>query len=259
MSVSGFGDSVSARINRVEAAHWSLNVYLDAREAGGTFVPMLPYRRGGGLKGFALDPERSSFEAARRAKGRLRRYCAANRLNRLGTLTYRGEGCHDQQMLRADVGEFFRQLRDGLAGEGFAYVWVPEWHPGGHGLHVHFAVGQYIQRSLIEASWPHGFVHIKLLGDLPVGSGALGEARLAAGYLSKYVAKSFADPLRLDGLHRYDLAQGFKPKVEQITGNSPDAVIALASEGFGAEPLLRWSSDDVLDWRGGPAIWVQWL
>ncbi len=258
LSDQTYDQHLASVINHIESAHWSLNLYPDAREAGGTFVPVRPYRRGGGVKGHALDQERSGIEAARRARGQLRRYCAANRLNRLGTLTYRGDGCHDQIVLRAHVAEFFRALRTGVGGEAIPYVWVPEWHKTDHGLHVHFAVGQFIKRSLIEASWPHGFVHIKLLGDLPVGSGTLGEARKAAGYLSKYVVKSFADPLRLDGLHRYDLAQGFKPKLEQITGTSPDAVIALASEGFGALPEFRWSSGDALDWRGGPAIWAQW-
>ncbi len=44
---------------------------------------------------------------------------------------------------------------------------------------------------MIERAWGHGFVHIKLLSDLPVGSTSLPEARRAAGYLSKYVSKSF--------------------------------------------------------------------
>ena len=146
------------------------------------------------------DPERARIEAARRAKGKLRRYCAANRLNRLGTLTYRGAGCHDQREVRAHVGAFFRALRAELDGKPIPYAWVPEWHKTDHGLHLHFAVGRFIPRSLIAASWPHGFVHIKVIGDLPVGSGTLGEARKAAGYLSKYVAKSFADDTRIDGL-----------------------------------------------------------
>ena len=75
---------------------------------------------------------------------------AANRLNRLGTLTYAGEGCFDPLQLRVDLGEFFRGLRRELGGSPFPYVWVPEWHPGGHGLHVHFAVGRYVQQRLIE-------------------------------------------------------------------------------------------------------------
>lgn len=250
-------DPVADLLNRPDA-RWSLSLYPDAREAGGAFVPSLPYSRNQGVRGQAADPARARVEAARRAKGRLRRYCAANRLNRLGTLTYRGAGCHDQRQVRAHVGEFFRQLRAELDGQSLPYAWVPEWHKTGHGLHLHFAVGRYLKRSLIEAAWPHGFVHIKLLGDLPVGAGKIGEARRAAGYLSKYVAKSFEDPARIDGLHRYDLAQGFTPRVERICGTSPEAVLHEASERIGSAPVLRWSSGDVPDWQGGPAIWAQW-
>ena len=240
------------------SAYFSLNLYLDAREGGGTFVPTLPYARGFGIKGHAANPERSAEEAARRAKGRIRRYCSTHRLNRLGTLTFAGAGCHDQRQLRTYVAEFFRQLRIGLGDKPFPYVWVPEWHTTDHGLHVHFAVGQYIPRSLIESAWPHGFVHIKLLGDLPVGTGPLGESRKAAGYLSKYVAKSFLDTKRIDGLHRYDIAQGFTPQVERITGTSPYALIALASDRFGAWPTYEWSPADEPNWRGGIAFWAQW-
>src|SRR5450756_1595543 len=53
----------------------------------------------------------------------------ANRLNRLGTLTYAGAGCHDPRQARADAGEFFRELREQLDGESLPYLWVPEWHP----------------------------------------------------------------------------------------------------------------------------------
>ena len=83
-----------------------------------------------------------------------------------------------------DVAEFFRELREGIERGRFPYLWVPQWHPGGHGLHAHFAVGRFVPRRLIERAWGHGFVHIKLLDGLPVGSGALGEARLAARYLA---------------------------------------------------------------------------
>ncbi len=40
-----------------------------------------------------------------------------------------------------------------LGGEAFPYLWVPEWHPGGHGLHLHFAVGRYVRQSLIRDVW----------------------------------------------------------------------------------------------------------
>src|SRR5206468_368839 len=135
-----------------------------------------------------FDPGRTAANAARRARSKVRRYCAANRLNRLGTLTYAGDGNHDPGTLRADLAEFFRRLRRSV-GEPFPYLWAPEWHAGGHGLHAHFAVGRWIAHGDIRQSWGRGHVHIKLLGDLPIGSGSLGEARLAAHYLAKYVGK----------------------------------------------------------------------
>lgn len=97
------------RLPRAQA-YWSFKLYPEAAEGGGCFVPL--YRRepaGGG----APDVERAQQEAARRARSKLRRYCAANRLNRFATLTYAGAGCFEPQQLRADVAQFFRGLRLG--------------------------------------------------------------------------------------------------------------------------------------------------
>jgi hypothetical protein len=184
---------VTVRVPPPRAAVWSLSLCAAAGETGGAFsasrrVPRV-YEPGAPPK----DPDRSRAEAARRARGKVRRYCAANRLNRLGTLTYRGEGCHDAGQMRGDVAEFFRSLRDLLGRGPFPYVWVAEWHGSGHGLHVHFAVGRFLRRGLIEQAWGRGFVHIRLLSDLPAGSSSWEEARRAAGYLSKYVTKTFHD------------------------------------------------------------------
>ena len=159
----------------------------------------------------------------------VRRYCAANGLNRLGTLTYAGTGCHDPALFRTQIAEFFRNLRTELGGRPSPYLWVPELHETGHGLHGHFAIGRFVKRSAIERAWGHGFVHIKLLGDLGdlgVGSTARDEARPAAAYLSKYMAKAFGQAVHEVGGHRYDVAQGFQPPVERIT--------ATPSEGFGS-------------------------
>src|SRR3974377_814567 len=82
--------------------HWVLTVFPDAPEASGTWRK--PGVSAGGLSGESEpDPGRSAFEAARRARVAIRRYCAANQLNRLGTLTYAGDGQHDPDELRADV------------------------------------------------------------------------------------------------------------------------------------------------------------
>lgn len=137
------------------------------------------------------------------------------------------------------------------------YLWVPEWHPGGHGLHGHAAVARYIPRSKLVEAWGHGFVHIKLIGDLPVGSGALQEARRCALYLGKYVGKSL-DQNRPAGLHRYDAAQGFQPEAIRLEGRSMDAVIRKASDVMGMAPSDVWRSDDQEGWDGPPVCSVRW-
>jgi hypothetical protein len=241
-------------MRRGHQAYWSFTLYPEAAEGGGCYVPTL---RVGGVGGEgSSDPERSQLEAARRARAKLRRYAAANRLNRLWTLTYAGAGCFDQALLRVDLAGFFRGLRREL-GRPLPYVWVPEWHPGGHGLHVHFAVGQYVRYRLIKEVWGRGIVHVRLIGDLPVGSGALEEARVAAGYLAKYVSKNVGDE-RIPRLHRYEVAQGFQPERVPLSAESDRAVVERASELMGSEPVRVWRSSEAEGWRGPPAYWCAW-
>lgn len=238
---------------------WLFSLYPEAGEGGGSFRKWARQASPYVSRGFAADPERSAVEAGRRARASLRRYCAANRLNRLGTLTYAGEGCHEPLQLREDLAQFFRLLRYESGAKPFPYVWVPEWHPKGHGLHAHFAVGQYIHRSRIERAWGRGFVHIKLLGDLSTGSGTISEARQAARYLSKYVTKTFANPdTRVLGLHRYDVAQGFQPVSVSLTSDTSRGVLEQASSVFGSDPERMWTSAEAQAWEGPPAIWAQW-
>lgn len=237
----------------VGRAHWRLCLYPSAAEAGGCLYSP----RRGGESSWQSDPERPALEAARRARAKIRRYCAGNRLNRFATLTYAGEGCYDPVAVRADVAVFFRGLRRNLGGEAIPYVWVPEWHPGGHGLHVHFAVGRYIGYRLIRDTWGRGIVHIKLLGDLPVGSGSLEEAREAGRYLAKYASKA-VDSERPAGLHRYEVAQGFQPESIYLGGGSAEHVIAQASARMGREPAHVWRSRTQDGWQGPPACWAIW-
>lgn len=233
---------------------WALSLYPDAGEGGGS----VSGKRRVVVLGGPPNVERAEEEAARRARAKIRRYAVANGLNRLGTLTYRGEGCHDPLRLREDLGLFFRRLRERLGGERLPYLWVPQWHPGGHGLHAHFAVGRYIGRGMIDGGWGHGFVHIKLLSDLPVGSGVRGEARQAARYLAPYVSRDAADARRLRGLHRYEVAQGFQPAKIECYGETAEDVIDRASGYMGAPPERVWLSAEREGWRGPPACWAQW-
>lgn len=234
-------------------ARWVVSLYPDAAEAGGslqhTGARPRPPSAGGG-------PARAKAEAGRRARTKVRRYCAANRLNRLGTLTYAGAGCHDPKQARADAGEFFRAWRSELGGDPLPYLWVPEWHPGGHGLHLHFAVGRYIKRSAIESAWGRGFVHIKLLGDLPTGSGRLEESRLAARYPGKYVSKEAEEGWC--GLHRYEVAQGFQLKRVGFTASTGHEALAQMSQQMARAPESVWWSSETEDWQGPPAVWASW-
>jgi hypothetical protein len=139
-----------------------LNLYPEAGEAGGCLV--VPRRSDPVPR--EPDPERAATEAARRARSKIRRYCAANRLNRFITLTYAGAGCHDPRAFRQDIASFFKELRlRGDVGQ-MPYLWTHEWHPGGHGLHGHAAVGRFIHRRKVESAWGHGFIKVKLIGNL---------------------------------------------------------------------------------------------
>ncbi len=144
-----------------------------------------------------------------------------------------------------------------MGGKPLAYLWTAEWHKSDHGLHVHFAVGRYVPRHVIDRAWGRGFVHIKHLGDLPVGSITLDQSRQAARYLSKYVGKAF-DERRVPGLHRYEVAQGFQPRCVRLYGRTAEEVLAVASEQMGDAPAYQWSSADNLDWQGPPALWASW-
>ncbi len=241
---------------------WTLSVYPDAREASGRFVATIDTWAGRrGEPGEAVDPIRSSKVAASRARTKVRRYCVANRTNRFWTLTYEGEGCHDPVVLRADLAQFFRGLRDELGGKPFPYVWVPEWHKTDHGLHAHFVVSRYINRKLIKAVWQrvpgHGFEKGKLIGDLGVGAGRVEEARIAARYIAKYMNKD-VDVKHVLGLHRYDVAQGFQPK--KITVHGPQLLEAIekAAEAMGGYPARVSHSAQWPDWTGPSAVALSW-
>ncbi len=136
------------------------------------------------------------------------------------------------------------------------YIWVSELHGGGHGLHAHFAVGRYVRQGLIREAWGRGHVHIKLLGDLPAGSGTLEESRLAARYLAKYASKAM-DEARPAGLHRYEVAQGFQPRKIEIQGRTVDDAVKQASKRMGRAPVFDWRSP-AEGWHGPPAAWFSW-
>jgi hypothetical protein len=243
----------ATKLVREDRRLWVFRLFPDAGEGGGSWVWV--GRQTGPPEGLVPDVERARTEAERRARSKLRRYVAANRLTRLITLTYPGEGLHDAKVLRRDVGVFIRRLRKETGGGSFPYVWVPEWHKLGHGLHLHVAAGSYIPKAVIESSWGHGFVDVRLLRSHHV-RGALAQSRAAAGYLSKYVGKGF-DENRVPGLHRYEVAEGFQPRSIQLFGRDRVEVLVQALGAMGGYRLDRtWYSERQSDWKGPPAMWL---
>ncbi|HEY3924707.1 MAG TPA: hypothetical protein VGL75_09100 [Acidothermaceae bacterium] len=242
---------------------WSVSFFPDAREAGGSITslrgrssPAWEFGPDGLLGPKVVDPQRSAVEAARRARVRARRYSAANRLDRLGTLTYRGAGCFDYDQMIQDVHGFIVRLRAALGGKPFPYVWVPEWHKD-HGLHVHFGLSGFVHYSLIDAAWGLGRTNIKRLTNLPAGSGPLAAARINGRYLAKYVGKAF-DDRRIPGRHRYEVGRGFEPRKEIVTGFRVEHVLDELSERVGAQPQFVWQSYETEGWQGPPSVFASW-
>ncbi|HEX5828950.1 MAG TPA: hypothetical protein VFY23_15605, partial [Candidatus Limnocylindrales bacterium] len=93
---------------------------------------------------------------------------------------------------------------------------------------------------------------------LPVGSGTIGEARLAARYLAKYVAKDLGRGTDRTGLHRYEVAQGYQPRSFGLSGQTADEVVNWAAVVMDRAPVRVWRSADEEEWAGPPAVWAEW-
>lgn len=249
--------SISKSLGRADAA-WRLTLYPDAREAVCQFLPSLRPNRVYVPPGYAADPERSRIESARHAATQVRRYCAANGLDRLWTLTYRHPRCTELDRLVTDVGTFWRTLRSLLGGKPFPYLWVPEFHADGKHFHIHAGMGQYVHKSKIATAWPHGFVEARRL--IVASSGAdegVERARLASRYLSKYVTKATVETVDF-GRHRYEVAQGFMPRELLLQGTSEGELLTAACELMGRGPTEVWSSDSMPSWEATPTRTYRW-
>ena len=170
---------------------WILSVCPAAGEAGGCFVPKR--RRSSARWGV-----RTLNAPGRRRLDVLGAGCAGTALrtglNRLGTLTYAPPFCTDPGEVRRHAGRVLPEPADARsAASRCRTCGCRSSTPTGRGSTCTSRWVATSSAALIDEAWGHGIVHIKLLGDLPVGLGALAEARHAAGYLSKYVGKSFED------------------------------------------------------------------
>jgi hypothetical protein len=200
-------------------------------------------------RGLPGDYER----AGRRRRGRVRRLCRANDITYLSTLTYRGVGQFSWEAMSRDVRNFRRRVRARFPGLKGPLLTVPEWHPGGHGLHVHVGTADYVPKELLEACWPHGFVDN---GERRRRRRGPISPLLAARYVSKYLSKEPVGSERPAWGHGYEITQGFQPRRYRVVGLGQGAVEVAVRSLVGMGELYVWDSATCEDWCGPPAGWV---
>lgn len=194
---------------------WSLSLYPTAGEAGGSWLSGAGRREPS--RGGVPDPERSAAEAARRARGQIRRYGAANGLNRLGTLTYAGPGCQDERESSGGTwpsssgrcAPSWASERSRICGCRSGRSPVTASTP--ISLSVSSSPAPRSNRLGAEGSCTSGCCR-----TCPAGPGGSKNPGSPPGiWLSTSVRTSaVAGP----GLHRYEVAQGFAPEVVRFTG-----------------------------------------
>jgi hypothetical protein len=163
---------------------------------------------------------------------------------------------YERRQVVADWARFARRLRRAFG--PVAWARALELHPQGHGWHIHAALGRYIPKAVLAALWGHGFVDVRRLRS---GSGPAGrqDARRAAVYLSKYLAKAWESEDREAWEHAYEVAEGFQPEVvERLAWDREGAVLAAVEVMWGELPSWRWESDAAEDWRGPPVVCLAW-
>ena len=154
---------------------WSFSLYPEAAEGGGSFRSASADGSPGAT--YDPDPDRNASDAARRARTRVRRYCAANRLNRLGTLTYAGR-------YWLSLGWSPEAL--GSDGDG-TYTQVGARFPVNDAFRIEAAAGYYRLDEVYDRSYAHGLVSAIWAVKAPV------ELRLTAHATDSSAGTIFGD------------------------------------------------------------------
>lgn len=189
---------------------------------------------------------RAAQAGASRAAAKVRRYCMANNLDRMLTLTYASEP-HDWEEAWMHI-EAFRRLVYRHFDQRIPMVIVPEIGSKNGRKHFHVALGRYIPKETAKRLWGRGFVDIRRFRiDKEAGEGE--KAKAVAGYLTAYVKKGFTEGHDF-GKSRYTVTHGFtpKPSAEGFTHlDEAEERVASLGEGFD-----EWRSSDVRGWQGPP-------
>ncbi len=214
-------------------------------------VAQVPRRESTGLS--RPDPGRAAREAARRAAVQVRRLVAEHKLTRLWTLTLRDSTLpEDRPVVVSKLQVFLRRMQREVP--DLVWLAVLEWHPGGHGWHIHMVVDRWVPRALVERVWGHGFIdcrRISVRGD----SSSRQATSKAASYIAKYVSKDPAPgaPPHVSGNHRYYRPLGLAV-TELVAEGSYEEMVALAWTYFPAGVGWLWHSSMADDWRAPPVL-----
>lgn len=248
---------------RTELPYWSATVYPEAAEATITLVSP-------GVREpveLDLDDEerarRNHERATRRATTESRRFMVANRLRYMWVLTFASaqQGAESRRECMREVAAFAERLRARFG--KMPYWYSPEIHPGGHGWHVNFFIPKRLPHREIQPLWGHGIVWVKdWARDSRVrGAGVtfIDALRLAAQYGCKYASKDWSEEVLHGGAHRYEIAQGYKPRSISVRADSVGGGLRFAASFFGGRhPDNIWRSDESDDWDGPPVWCVSW-
>jgi hypothetical protein len=226
-----------------------------------------------GIRGAALDPEKSRAASLARTRRQVRRWCTAHKATRLATLTFADEPDLDGGWEQI---EDFRRALD-AAGIPQPLI-VPQYGSEVGRLHFHCAMPTYVPKHQLERLWPHGFVDVRRISARSKQGGRkLGgreQARIAACYVSAYVTKQpvgatespdgccddsdHASPDRSIAFNRrrYSVPKGTNPQPVRFTciGDLHDAWTEIQRQcGFPMFEVWRSPVDDP-EWRGPPIL-----
>jgi hypothetical protein len=203
--------------------------------------------------------ERATVEGNRRARRNVRRYCVHNSLNVLWTLTFDDQHLPDDwDGVWVEV-ERFRRWLYGHLGKKVPAVFVIERGEDAEGtkrLHVHMALGVFVDHRALEAGWGCGWVQFSkrvAQGGTKRVRGKRAQARTVAAYISAYLTKqdSTSAGREFDG-KRYSVTKGFAARARSFVCPSPTAGYNVARSLCGGAVEWEFHSDDDAEWLGMP-------
>ena len=195
---------------------------------------------------------------ARRARREVVRRARYYGLRYMWTFTFPGEGVHDYVRAAGLFAEWMRKHGERwFRGD---YLTVMEWHPGGHGWHVHVLSSRrppLVWLVRMRMSWT---LFLKRRGMAPSGGARVvrvhvkdwGTGYAAGRYAGKYVAKDFERvPV---GHRRFRCGYGVRPVERQrcvIGGAIQEVLRQVVSWG---RVVWIWMSSSEDGWSGPPAL-----